>query len=241
VTLKQNADVQSAVEDVVGATTADWVMNEQPCDWSSIPWHRWWNEEPSLPHASMLDTIETEVSAHGRIRRRFVFDCAAQDPIDLFIATMAWGYGADNRRVGKNLRAAMTEGGEGNDPTSVLVDAGRAMRMGSQPMAEAFRAMFSGGRPRLPRCNVAFATKVLHFLGYDSNVRPRPLIYDQRVARALARVPDAPYLPHTADSGPVRGEQYEQYCQWAEAFADERGTESIVVEYALFEVGGRLQ
>jgi len=95
-------------------------------------------------------------------------------------------------------------------------------------------------KPRLPRLNVAFVTKVLHFLGYETPVRPRPLIYDQRVARTLARMPDAPYVPHTTDSSGVSGDQYERYCAWAEEYARHHHTEPVVVEYALFDVGGRL-
>jgi hypothetical protein len=100
-------------------------------------------------------------------------------------------------------------------------------------VSAAFRAMFTDrGMPRLPRCNTAFATKVLHFMGYESDLHPRPLIYDQNVASALARVPDAPPLP---DPPRLSAEQYLRYCMWAEATGH-----PPVVEYALFEVGREL-
>src|SRR5258706_4061956 len=127
-------------------------------------------------------------------------------------------------------RKALT-GGE--DPELVLAEARTALCVEGGGVQEAFRKMFSGSRPRLPSFSTSFATKVLHFMGYQSQVRPRPLIYDERVAAAVARMPSAPPLPAPAG---LRSAQYEQYCQWAQ----DTGHEPIVVEYALFDIGGAL-
>jgi hypothetical protein len=67
---------------------------------------------------------------------------------------------------------------------------------------------------------------------------PRPLIYDRNVATALARMPTAPYVP---TPGETRTDQYVRYCQWAEDYAEKRESEPIVVEYALWSVGGNLR
>jgi hypothetical protein len=105
---------------------------------------------------------------------------------------------------------------------------------GTGGIENAFRLMFTkGGTARIRRCNTSYATKILHFMGYESAIRPRPLIYDQRVADALARTPEAPPFPAP---GLLRSRQYRDYCEWAE----QSSYDPIVVEYALFEVGAAL-
>lgn len=188
-----------------------------------------------LPNPAMLQALEREMAIHKLIRRRFVFGYADGNPIDLLIGAMAWGYGTDNRRGSKNARATLTAG----DPPDRVIGAVRNA-LATQSTSAGFSAMFADRKPRLPRLNVAFVTKVLHFVGYETTARPRPLIYDQRVARALARMPDAPYIPHTADSSGISGDQYERYCAWSEEYARHHHTEPVVVEYALFDVGGKM-
>lgn len=216
------------------------VKNSRPVSWTAARWQKWWSQPPPLPHSATLDALATEVQTHGCIRRRFVYDLARKNLTDIFIAAMAWGLGDDGRRAQANLRKALTANHQ-NQPAAVLTNAEQAMRDPVRAIAEAFWVMFpGGGKSGIPSCGVAFATKALHFLGYETTVRPRPLIYDENVARALARMPQAPYVTHPGDSGHVRGKQYQRCCEWAEAFAEQRGAEPIVVEYALFEVGRQL-
>ena len=86
--------------------------------------------------------------------------------------------------------------------------------------------------------NVSFITKLIHFAGYESEHRPRPLIYDKLVATAITRLPTAPLLPDIEDLTTVA---YKRYCQWAQDTATEHGTEPAVVEWALFALGEEIR
>ena len=115
----------------------------------------------------------------------------------------------------------------------VLSSIGTSLRSGGP--AEGFRSLFHKQRPVVYRCSVSFGTKFLHFAGYGVGLDFEPLIYDLFVARALARIPDAPYVPHPTER--VTGDQYEAYCAWATAAASSRSTTPAVIEYALWEAG----
>jgi hypothetical protein len=92
---------------------------------------------------------------------------------------------------------------------------------------------------KLRHLDVAFITKLIHFAGYESEHRPRALIYDKLVATAITRLPTAPLLPDIEDM--VTTVVYEQYCQWAHDTAPEHGTEPAVVEWALFALGAEIR
>jgi hypothetical protein len=229
-----NSEVEAAVGREIQARTAQWVFGSQPVSWNGRRWRRSWTSYQMPASAPILDALDNEMQEHGLIRRSFVFGYAHSDPANLIVAVMAWGAGdADNRGA---WRAAMAIGGPVGD---VLADVTSALAQREDPAADAFRAFFSKRSARLPRCNVSYATKILHFFAYESDVRPRPLIYDMRVANALARIPSAPFVPH--HDSVVGGDQYQRYCSWAEDYAADKGTEPIVVEYALFAVGGQLR
>jgi hypothetical protein len=95
------------------------------------------------------------------------------------------------------------------------------------------------GRPRISHLGIAFGTKLLHFAGYASPARPRPLVFDSRVWRATRQVRGCLDLPRPA--GYVRSDQYHAYCSWAERLAEAapNGVEPATVEYVLFVYGGR--
>ncbi|MCU1491813.1 MAG: hypothetical protein JWM85_3218 [Acidimicrobiaceae bacterium] len=228
-----NSEVLEAVNQEIEAHTAAWVLEEQPIGWDEVRWRKSWSKYEMPADAPILDALALELVQYGLIRRSFVFAHAHEDPTDLVTAVMAWGSGDEDNRGA--WRAAEAIGGPVDD---VFADVTAALGQGQGAITEAFRALFHNGQARLPRCNVSYGTKVLHFFAYQGQVRPRPLIYDLRVANALARMPSAPYVPHQGSV--IRGDQYERYCSWAEAYAEDKKTEPIVVEYALFAVGGRL-
>lgn len=66
-------------------TQAD--LATQKVKWSSLrrPWPEAFRDHPEL-----RDALVEEVRAHGRVRRQFVFGCADRDPVELFLAAMAW-------------------------------------------------------------------------------------------------------------------------------------------------------
>jgi hypothetical protein len=92
---------------------------------------------------------------------------------------------------------------------------------------------------RLQQLDIAFITKVLYFAGYQGQQRPRPLIYDRRVASALIRLPEAPLLPSTWEG--VSTDAYYRYCTWSEETAANHETEPAVLEWALFQLGGQIR
>lgn len=230
-TVHTNEDVARLYRETMAATTADWIVSEQPVPWRPDIWHREWRKDPGLPHSEVIDQLDREFTRHRTIRhrtirRRFVFDLADCD-VPLLIAAIAWGRGKDGRGPW-HARQALT-GRE--DPAAVIAEA-RAV-MFTDGIHAAYRAMFSGNSGRLPECSTAYVTKILHFMAYMSEVRPRPLIYDNRVASALARIPEAPALPEPAR---LSTGQYVEYCAWAENIS----SDPIVAEYALFTAGGLL-
>jgi len=229
----KSSQVRPAVDREIAARSPSWVLNNQAVGWNEDVWQKRWTKYPVPGNGHILQAISSEVQAHKTIRRRFVFGYANKTPADFITVAMAWGYGGNDNRGPSRTVAALTGP---IAPAIVLNDVRQALNSGGT--AAAFSAMFAHGKPRLANCNVAFATKVLHFLAYCGSVRPRPLIYDLRVADALARIPTAPYVPHPGSL--ITGTQYEGYCEWAERYAVLRNTAPVVVEYALWAVGGRL-
>ena len=212
----------------------DWVMNKQPVTVNLDSWKKAWDAF-ALPHADMLERLGDELQDYGTIRRQFIFDL--RDATDLLIATMIWGWADDTRRGPRYTVDALTVGRERID--AVIGDIRSAFHSTEHPTAKAFGQMFKdNGSGRILKTGVSFATKVLHFVGYECGVHPRSLIYDEWAGTALARIPSAPYVPPA--SGYVRRMQYQAYCEWAEEYAVNHGSKPVAVEWALFAAGKEL-
>lgn len=143
---------------------------------------------------------------------------------------MAWGLGPDNRgptKVGKIL----ADPGAAASITAVVT----AVRQ--HGAAAGYKSYYANHR--LPQLDVAFITKVLYFAGYKGQIRPRPIIYDSLVATTAVRLPEAPLLPSINDG--VSTAAYERYCCWVEETAKAHGTDSSVVEWALFHLGREIR
>jgi hypothetical protein len=230
--ISSNSDLAALLDTLIASRTAEWVMGHQPVDWRPQTWKASWKVHGS-PCSHVLDELEAEITAHGTIRRSFIFS-TYQDrrAIELFIAAMAWGSGTSGRSLAR-IRVIL---GQPNaaDKIQATVDAVRL-----HGAAAGYRGYFSYNR--LSQLDVAFATKLLYFAGYQHQHlgQPRPLIYDTRVATAITRLPAAPLLPTIPDS--VTTSKYERYCAWAEAIAEERQTEPVVIEWALFALGGDIR
>jgi hypothetical protein len=221
-----NSDLPRRLDSLLGAHTAEWVTEQQPIEWRPDTWKRYWAEH-GLPCPHVVAELEDEYRKHRTIRRRFILDTYEhRTATELFIATMAWGLGPDNRgpsRVKKILA----------QPAATYKIDATVNAVRRDGAASGFKAYF--GQHRLSDLDVAFATKLLYFAGYQSPHRPRPLIYDSRVAAASVRMPTAPLLPFIADG--VTTFSYRSYCEWAEAVAKEHETEPPAVEWALFALG----
>ena len=88
------------------------------------------------------------------------------------------------------------------------------------------------GAHKIKGLNMAFGTKLLYFAGYTTERRPRPLILDKRVRRALQVVAPGTVPP----KGTVWSSDYLRYLKLAETWADDLvwHQNPDVVEYGLF-------
>jgi hypothetical protein len=216
------------IDTLVASHTAEWVTGHQPVDWRLRTWSAFWKVH-SLPCSHVLDEVEAEINAHGTIRRSFILATYQDRPaIELFIGAMAWGSGTGGRNLAR-IRTILLQPGAA-DKLQATADAVRrdGIRTG-------YQSYFS--QHKLTQLGVAFTTKLLYFAGYQHQRpgKPRPLIYDSRVATAVTRLPVAPLLPSNPDN--LTTSNYDRYCTWAEAIAEERQTEPVVIEWALFTLG----
>lgn len=215
---------------LIATHTPAWVEESQPVQWRPDAWRRYWHEN-GLPCSHVLDELEAEYSSQGTIRRKFILDTYQDRPAtELFIATMAWGSGPDNRgpaRAGGILTQPQA--------SAKIDDTVSTVRQGGA--AAGYSAYYA--RNRLENLDVAFVTKLLYFAGYRSPHRPRPLIYDSLVAAAATRFPSAPLLPTILDG--VTTPSYQRCCAWAEDIAKEHQTEPVVIEWSLFTLGAGIR
>jgi len=226
-----NSELPGILNGLISRKSIDWVMEEQPVGWQPDAWEAHW-ENHQLPCPHVLDELKSEIREHEKIRRKFMLDTYRdRTPTELFIAVMAWGLGDDRRgatRAGRILSQAKAE-----TVIKAVVDATRQGGAGA-----GYGTYYTPGN-KLRHLDVAFITKLIHFAGYESEHRPRPLIYDKLVATAITRLPTAPLLPDIEDI--VTTVAYKRYCQWAQDTATEHGTEPAVVEWALFALGAEIR
>ena len=111
-----NRDLSARLADLIAATNIDSVMEQQPVRWRPATWQNRWRMD-KLPHPHVLDELQEEYAAHGKIQRSFVFAYQGRSPVELFIAAIAWGLGPDNRgpaKIGSIL--ARSAGSRGCSP-----------------------------------------------------------------------------------------------------------------------------
>jgi hypothetical protein len=227
-----NRDLSARFASMITSTGIERVTEHQPVRWHYAAWQNHWQQHP-LPQPHVLDELQGEYTAHDTIRRSFVFTYRDRDPVEFFIAVMAWGLGPHPRgpaKVGNIVNVPEAAG-----IIKAVVD---SVRQGGA--AAGYSTYFSG--PTLPQLNIAFITKLLYFAGYQETHRPRPLIYDNLVATAVIRLPDAPLLPSVSEQRiKVSSKAYQRYCCWAEQTAAACRTDPAVVEWALFSLGQEIR
>lgn len=226
-----NRDLPDRLAALIESKSIDWVMEGQPVRWQPDKWTAHWQEH-SLPCLSVLTELESEFRQHQTIRRKFLFqtyqDRAARE---LLTAVMAWGLGLSN--YGPSRAGRILSQDHADKAIEAVVS---ATRQGGA--AAGYGAYYTKGNT-LKGLDVSFITKLIHFAGYESQHRPRPLIYDKLVATAITRLPTAPLLPDIEDQ--VTTVAYERYCQWAQDTAAKHGTEPAVMEWALFTLGDEIR
>ncbi len=179
---------------------------------------------------ALLDGLTNEVIEHGGIRRTFVHGLALGDPVDLFLATMAWGFGADEPWH-KSQQAL---------PLTPAAQAAAAANLGGivkQTQLNGAGAGWTVGfkTNKVPGLGISFLTKFLYFAGYSVNSPgERPLILDQKVHAGLVHAQPGRF---PATLGGINRKRYLDYLELAASWAsDPSWNESPeVVEFALFK------
>lgn len=226
---QRNSDLPAELQRLMSGHSATWVLRQQPVKWQPAAWKREWSRH-NLPHAHVLDELENEVAAHGTIRRTFIFSYHNRAPLELLTAVLAWGYGTTGYGPAR-ARSIVKQPGAAAVISSVVATARK------HGAAAGYRSYYANGQ--LDGLSVAFITKLLHFAAYQSEQRPRPLIYDQRVSAAVTRLPSAPLLPSITERFTTAA--YRRYCDWAENVAAQFHTEPVALEWALFDLGGSIR
>jgi hypothetical protein len=193
----------------------------QRVPWSSKPWAGVLGE--NLPLAAALTQ---EVEQYGGIRRSFVHALAEADPVELFLAAMAWGFGPTPYGPAR-VRKMMTTPSFATNVGQIVVDAQTA------GAAAGWTSLLSTNK--IPGLGMAYGTKLLYFAAYTSACPgPRPLVLDQFVRAALVSIG-----AHIPGEGVLWRNDYFTYLTLAEGWAaDPAWNESPeAVECALFSAG----
>ncbi|MGX5653306.1 8-oxoguanine DNA glycosylase OGG fold protein [Geodermatophilus nigrescens] len=201
---------------------------QPPIRFSSVRWRDalkpWWPED-----APCDDLIERA----DLFRAATEWRCGSRPVTDLFVLTMAWGYG--NVGYGRYRTRRMlvaTDDVAGRLQRALAPLQGPALATPDQ-IAAAYRSLGWGGTSRIRGLGPAFFTKLMYAAGHrHDQVGLQPLILDARVARALP-----------AAGGPALGswgwtaKQWLSYLTWAHEQAALLGVPADVIEYRLFSTG----
>lgn len=200
---------------------------QHPIRFSSARWRDalqpWWPED--APHDDLIERADLfRIAGEWRHGSRQV--------TDLFVLTMAWGYGNVGYGRYRTRRMLTTDDVVGRLETALAPLRSPALTTPDQ-LADVYRSLGWYGSARIRGLGPAFFTKLLYFAGYRyGEVGLQPLILDRRVARALP-----------AAGGPALGswgwtaKQWLTYLTWADERAVDHGVAPDVIEYWLFDAG----
>ena len=217
--------LEAAIDQFRPANTED-----QPVTW----YGRRWLAKPEW-HSTTRNRIEAlcdKLDPSKRndaliITRRDVFD-RCDDATDLFLAAMAWGFGATGYGCWRTAEM-INPGGESREQR-ILEAVGAYRTAWSSGGAAAVAQAWTLGNGKVAGLGPAFASKVAYFAVYERNSGAGPLIADINTTWsvwALGGIWDSRYSPGN----------YSDYVQWCERWAHALGRRSDDIERALFNVG----
>jgi len=196
----------------------------QRVPWSAESWGQVLRGHPIL-----AADIEREVDENSGIRRAFVHDRAADNPVELFLTAMAWGFGTTSygpSRVAKIMADPGVESKLANIVNDVRTRGG----------ADGWKSLLLTNK--IPYLGMAYGTKLLYFAGYSSDCPgPRPLVLDQFVRASLVHFG----VPRAA-KGTLWRDDYVTYLTIAERWAADPAWDVTpeVAEFGLFTEGKRI-
>lgn len=199
--------------------------------WSPSTWKDGFASIPEVqPFNNLIVELYREVSSGENItgERAFITrsDVFEQvDSLQLFVATMAWGYGTTGYGWQRTAKVLQTAGSSG------IEAAVNALRTASQQgYEEAFRAWSKKGAAKLPGLGTAFASKLGYFSTYRREEGVRLLIADQYTAWSIWALAGPWDVRQTAS-------KYADYVRLAEHWAEMHECKSDDIERALFRIG----
>jgi hypothetical protein len=219
--------LRSALSQLDPARTADQSVRWYGRRWAAQPhWH------PDTRRR--VQTLAHELDPSGQaeavmITRADVFT-RREDPVQMFLAAMAWGYGPTG--YGCWRTAAIINPDGRNEESRVRA----AMKAYHQAWADtgpqALAAAWTHGPGKIAGLGPAFASKIAYFALYDqdSDTPAGPLIADLNTAWALwalAGIWDSRHDPAC----------YRDYIQWCQRWAHELNRRSDDIERVLFVLG----
>jgi len=202
---------------------------EQRILWYGRRWaaKEYWHRATRKRLKALADSLGPP-NGHGRlfITRSQVF--ARRDPVDLFLAAMAWGYGTNGYGPWRTAQIVNPEGRNREASIRGMVDASRRAWDPDKP--EALLRAWESGAGKIRGLGPAFASKVAYFALYAPDKGTGPLIVDRNTTWsvwALGDIWDSRYS----------SAKYGAYVRWCERWAVKLGRHSHDVERALFSLG----